>query len=41
MIGYDRIGYDIVKIIKLLEDSEVLNDGITEEVKHQTKKTRR
>ena len=32
---------DIIKIIKSLEDSNVLIDGITETVKHETKKTRR
>ena len=29
---------DIIKIVKLLEDSEVLIDGVTEAVKHETKK---
>ena len=32
---------DIIKIIKLLEDSIVLVDGITETVKHEMEKTRR
>ena len=32
---------DIIKIIKSLEDSNVLIDGITETVKHEIKKTRR
>ena len=32
---------DIIKIIKSLEDSGVLIDGVTETVKHETKKTRR
>ena len=29
---------DIIKIIKLLEDSGLLNDGVTEAVKHEIKK---
>ena len=29
---------DIIKIIKSLEDSCVLNDGVTETVKHKIKK---
>ena len=29
---------DIIKIIKSLQDSNVLIDGITETVKHETKK---
>ena len=35
-----RICYmnDIIKIIKSVEDSNVLTDGITETVKHETKK---
>ena len=28
---------DVIKIIKSLEDSNVLTDGITEKVKHETK----
>ena len=32
---------DIIKIIKSLEDSGVLIDGVTETVKHEKKKTRR
>ena len=32
---------DIIKIIKPLEDSSVLTDGVTETVKHKNKKTRR
>ena len=32
---------DITKIIKSLEDSGVLIDGVTETVKHEIKKTRR
>ena len=32
---------DIIKIMKLLEDSIVLVDGITEIVKHEMEKTRR
>ena len=31
----------IIKIIKSLEDSGVLINGVTETVKHETKKTRR
>ena len=31
---------DIIKIIKSLEDSSVLIDGVTETVKHEIKKTR-
>ena len=30
---------DIIKIIKSLDDSGVLIDGVTETVKHQIKKT--
>ena len=29
---------DFIKIIKLLEDSGVLTDGVTESVKHEIKK---
>ena len=32
---------DIIKIIKSLEDSGVLIDGVTETVKHKIKQTRR
>ena len=32
---------DIVKIIKPLEDSSVLTDGITETVKHETRKNKK
>ena len=32
---------NIIKTIKLLEDSEVLIDVVTETVKHKYKKTRR
>ena len=32
--------HDIIKIVKLFEDSEVLIDGVTEAVKHCRKKTR-
>ena len=31
---------DIIKIIRSLEDSGVLIDGVTETVKHEMKKTR-
>ena len=31
---------DIIKIVKSLEDSDVLIDGVTETVKHEIKKTR-
>ena len=34
-------GNDIIKIIKSLEDLDVLIDGITERVKYEIKKTRR
>ena len=32
---------DIIKIIKSLEDLDVLIDGVTETVKHEIKKTKR
>ena len=32
---------DIIKVIKSLEDSGVLIDGVTETVKHEIKKTKR
>ena len=32
---------DIIKIIKLLKDSGVLIDGVTETVKHNTKRTKK
>ena len=32
---------DVFKIIKSLEDSGVLIDGVTETVKHEIKKTKR
>ena len=32
---------DIIKIIKLIEDSNVLIDGITETVKHEKKKKKK
>ena len=31
---------DIIKIIKLLEDSGILIDGVTETLKHEIKKTK-
>ena len=34
----DKNMNDIIKIIKSLEDSSVLIDGVTETVKHETKK---
>ena len=32
---------DIIKIIKSLEDSGILNDGVTETAKHEIKKSKK